>query len=53
MWQAGLYKGERPGGGAGLRVIEARAMYDFVAGVIEGDAAYGMLYALEAERKRA
>jgi aminoglycoside 3-N-acetyltransferase len=53
MWQAGLYKGERPGSGAGLRVIEARAMYDFVAGVIEADHAYGTLYALEAEQKRA
>lgn len=53
MWEAGLYKGDRPMSGAGLRVIEARAMYDFVAGVIEADRAYGMLYALEAEQKRA
>lgn len=53
LWQAGLYKGERPMTGAGLRVIEARAMYDFVAGVIENDRAYGLLYALEQAQQRA
>jgi aminoglycoside 3-N-acetyltransferase len=53
MWRAGLYKGERPGQGAGLRVIEARAMYDFVAEVIESDRAFGTLYTLAAEQKRA
>jgi aminoglycoside 3-N-acetyltransferase len=53
MWRAGLYKGERPGTGAGLRVIDAKAMFSFVSEVIESDRAFGMLYALDSEQKRA
>ncbi len=44
MWQAGLYRGERPGVGAGLRTISAAAMFDFVSAVIEAGRAEGLLY---------
>jgi aminoglycoside 3-N-acetyltransferase len=44
MWQAGLYQGERPMTGAGLRTIGARAMFDFVADVIDTGRAEGLLY---------
>jgi aminoglycoside 3-N-acetyltransferase len=44
MWQAGLYHGERPMTGAGLRTISARAMFDFVAAVIDTGRAEGLLY---------
>jgi aminoglycoside 3-N-acetyltransferase len=53
MWQARLYRGERPLAGAGLRVIDASAMFDFVSCIIEAGQAQGLLYSVEAERKTA
>lgn len=44
MWQAGLYRGERPLTGSGLRTISARAMFDFVAKIIDDGRAEGLLY---------
>lgn len=44
LWQQGLYRGERPSEGAGLRTIRARAMFDAVAAVIRTGRARGLLY---------
>jgi aminoglycoside 3-N-acetyltransferase len=44
MWAAGLYMGDRPGTGTGLRVVSARAMYEFVEAIIKGGHAEGLLY---------
>ena len=46
LWEAGLYRGERPGDSAGLRVIDARAMYDFVADIIRRGDGEGWLYSI-------
>ena len=47
LWDKGLYRGERPGEGFGLRTISARAMYDEVRCVIEEGRALGLLYAID------
>jgi aminoglycoside 3-N-acetyltransferase len=47
LWARGLYSGDRPGKGSGLRVIEARRLYDEVASVIQQGRALGMLYEIE------
>jgi aminoglycoside 3-N-acetyltransferase len=44
LWNKGLYSGDRPGTGAGLRVISAQALYDEVASVIAQGKAKGTLY---------
>lgn len=44
MWQAGLYKGDRPLEGSGLRTIRAVEMFDFVKEIIESGRALGTLY---------
>ena len=44
LWDKGLYSGERPGIGAGLRVIEAAALYDAASTVITSGRAKGLLY---------
>ena len=44
LWAKGLYSGDRPGTGSGLRVIDARTLYDEVANVIAQGRAKGMLY---------
>jgi aminoglycoside 3-N-acetyltransferase len=51
MWQARLYRGERPLTGAGLRVIDASAMFDFVSCIIEAGQAHGLLYSVGAARQ--
>jgi aminoglycoside 3-N-acetyltransferase len=47
LWTMGLYRGDRPGKGSGLRTISARMMFDAVADVIRAGQAEGMLYAIE------
>jgi len=47
LWEMGLYTGCRHGQGAGLRVIEANAVYDATAGVIRAGQAHGLLYTTE------
>jgi len=47
LWEQGLYQGQRPGESEGLRVIEAKALYDFVIDVIGSENAKGMLYRTE------
>ncbi|HVY03019.1 MAG TPA: AAC(3) family N-acetyltransferase, partial [Caulobacterales bacterium] len=53
LWAAGLYRGERANQGAGLRVIEARRMYDFVAAIIARGEGEGMLYSIDRDAAHA
>lgn len=46
LWSRGLYGGDRPGEGSGLRVIRARDIFAAVCEVIRGGRAEGMLYRL-------
>lgn len=46
MWQHGLYKGYRPRTGSGFRTVSARAMFRFVADIIDGSRALGTLYSV-------
>jgi aminoglycoside 3-N-acetyltransferase len=47
LWARGLYRGDRPGQGSGLRTIAAGALFDAVGGVIDDGAAEGLLYRVE------
>jgi len=47
LWARGLYSGDRPGQGSGLRLIDAGALFDATAEVIDGGRAEGLLYRLE------
>lgn len=49
MWREGLYKGSRPWTGAGLRAINLREMFEFVAGLIDDSKALGTLYIIEGQ----
>lgn len=44
LWAAGLYHGERPGIGAGLRIIDADDLYWATLRAINRGEAYGLLY---------
>lgn len=44
MWEAGLYQGDKPKEGSGLRTIRATKMYDFVADLIQNGRAEGTLF---------
>jgi aminoglycoside 3-N-acetyltransferase len=44
MWAEGLYKGNRPKTGSGLRTIKANLMFDFVSSIIISEKAEGLLY---------
>jgi aminoglycoside 3-N-acetyltransferase len=48
MWSGGLYRGERPRTGTGLRTISAAAMFEFVARLIDESRALGTLYSIAA-----
>lgn len=47
LWQRGLYRGNRPREGAGLRTIEADTLYDAVSEIIRDGRAQGLLYRIE------
>lgn len=47
LWDMGLYSGDRPRQGSGLRVIGARALYDATRDVIRLGEAEGLLYKIE------
>lgn len=49
LWRAGLYRGEPPRVGAGLRTIEARALFDFATDIIASGRAEGLLYSIARE----
>lgn len=46
LWKAGLYQGDRPGCGSGLRVIGANAMFTFMSHIVSENRAEGVLYRL-------
>ena len=50
LWQKGLYKGDKPGVGSGLRVISARALYEATAHIISSEKALGMLYRISEDK---
>lgn len=47
LWKKGLYQGEHPRQGIGLRTISTRAMYDAVSEVINTGRALGLLYSIK------
>ena len=47
MWAQGLYRGERPGTGVGLRTVTAVQMYDFLSGLIDDGRGLGTMYGIE------
>ena len=47
LWEKGLYHGDRPKRGIGLRTISANAMYDAVSEVIKAGRALGLLYSIK------
>lgn len=47
LWSKGLYKGERPGVGCGMRTIRARTLFTEVASVIESGKAKDYLYVIQ------
>jgi len=47
LWAKGLYSGDRPGNGSGLRVIDASKLYEEVASVIVQGKARGLLYEIQ------
>jgi aminoglycoside 3-N-acetyltransferase len=51
MWEKGLYRGDRPKEGAGLRTVAAAEMFDFVASIIDAGQARGLLYSIEDGKK--
>ena len=45
MWQAGLYRGfSQKKGPGGIRLVKARAMFNFVEDLIDNGKALGTLY---------
>lgn len=49
LWEAGLYSGDRPNEGSGLRCIDANQMFDFVTDIIRSGRAKNMLYRVAGE----
>jgi len=47
LWSRGLYHGDRPGEGGGLRLIDANALFGAVSEVIDQGKAEGLLYRIE------
>lgn len=47
LWEKGLYRGDRPKTGSGIRVIQANAMFDEVSAVIKSGQARDFLYDVE------
>lgn len=47
LWAKGLYSGDRPGSGCGLRVIDSGTLYDEVADMIAQGKARGTLYEIQ------
>ena len=50
MWNAGLYSGCRPDEGSGLRVVSAKAAYDFMSNIIIKYGAKNIIYEIEGEK---
>jgi aminoglycoside 3-N-acetyltransferase len=50
LWENGLYMGDLPNHGAGLRVISSNKMFDFVSKIIRAGLARGLLYKIARTR---
>jgi aminoglycoside 3-N-acetyltransferase len=46
LWQTGIYQGDRPGNGSGLRTARAGELFGFVARLIDTEQALGTLYSI-------
>ena len=44
MWKEGIYKGSRPFVGSGLRVLNSKDMFEFIANIIKKNKAKGLIY---------
>jgi aminoglycoside 3-N-acetyltransferase len=49
LWLEGLYVGDRPGEGSGLRIIDSNNMFDFISDIIDRNMALGNLYIIDEE----
>jgi len=49
MWSEGIYSGDRPNEGVGLRTVLANTMYDFVSNIILSGRAKNTLYRIEGD----
>ncbi len=49
MWEAGLYSGNKPHEGCGLRTILAKDMYNFLSDIIKSGKAKNNLYRIDGE----
>lgn len=47
LWEKGMYSGCRPGEGCGLRIVQAKALFDEVSEVILEGRAKGILYDIQ------
>lgn len=47
LWELGLYRGNKPGVGSGLRVVSANDLYQATADIIRSGQALGMLYRIK------
>jgi aminoglycoside 3-N-acetyltransferase len=47
LWLKGLYSGQRPGIGVGMRVISATSVYSETSAVITAGTALGLLYRID------
>lgn len=49
LWEHGLYKGDKPKTGSGLRVVKSQQMFEFVENLIDQGMALGNLYSIESK----
>ena len=47
LWKNGLYKGDRPKEGSGLRLVKAREMFEFISKIIKKNKALNVLYSIK------
>lgn len=47
IWSEGIYAGDRPNKGCGLRVCDANKVFDYVSGIIRSGCAKGTMYTVE------
>jgi aminoglycoside 3-N-acetyltransferase len=50
MWERGLYRGDQPGVGSGLRTIKASDMFEFLSSLIDTGRALGTMYSTQRPR---
>lgn len=47
MWARGIYRGDPPKVGSGLRVARAKAMFDYLGDIIDSGRALGLMYSVD------